>query len=211
MIWFKDIPNLRWLCFRYQDGDDDDYEDYDEEGFVVASGGSSSSASGAVGGSSNPAVVTKNVMGVHAVSGGGGGARRKAWDDEHVLKRKFSALIPAFDPRPGRTNVPQTSDIEIAAPVASVAVDENNSSSSALPVSSVSPPPEEGKVSPILDPSQPKLQLCLRGPNLPGIVDVEIDLNEPEWTIFRAVQYVMQVRYLTVIKKAPRSITLAQK
>jgi E3 ubiquitin-protein ligase HECTD1 len=34
-------------------------------------------------------------------------ARRKAWDDEYVLKRKYSALIPAFDPRPGRTNVNQ--------------------------------------------------------------------------------------------------------
>lgn len=33
--------------------------------------------------------------------------RRKAWDDEYVLKRKYSALIPAFDPRPGRTNVNQ--------------------------------------------------------------------------------------------------------
>ena len=32
-------------------------------------------------------------------------SRRKAWDDEHVLKRKFSALIPAFDPRPGRLEV----------------------------------------------------------------------------------------------------------
>ena len=150
-------------------------------------GGSSSSASGgAVGGSSNPSVVTKNVMGVHAVSGGG--ARRKAWDDEHVLKRKFSALIPAFDPRPGRTNVPQTSDIVVAPPAVAASAEDVPSSVSA------SPPPEEGKASPLLDPSQPRLQLCLRGPNLPGIVDVEIDLNEPEWTIFRAVQYVMQVR-----------------
>ena len=31
--------------------------------------------------------------------------KRKAWDDEHVIKRKFSALIPAFDPRPGRYEV----------------------------------------------------------------------------------------------------------
>ena len=36
--------------------------------------------------------------------------KRKTWDDDHVLKRKFSALIPAFDPRPGRTNTPQTSE-----------------------------------------------------------------------------------------------------
>ena len=106
-----------------------------------------------------------------------------------------SALIPAFDPRPGRTNVPQTSDIEIAPPVVvAVADDDSSAAAAAAATVSASPPPEEGKVSPLLDPSQPKLQLCLRGPNLPGIVDVEIDLNEPEWTIFRSVQYVMQVR-----------------
>jgi hypothetical protein len=28
------------------------------------------------------------------------------WEDETVLHRQFSALIPAFDPRPGHTNVP---------------------------------------------------------------------------------------------------------
>lgn len=42
-------------------------------------------------------------------SAGAGGARsRKPWDDDFVLKRQFSALIPAFDPRPGRTNLNQT-------------------------------------------------------------------------------------------------------
>lgn len=34
--------------------------------------------------------------------------KRRSWDDEYVLKRQFSALIPAFDPRPGRINVNQT-------------------------------------------------------------------------------------------------------
>lgn len=34
--------------------------------------------------------------------------KRRSWDDEYVIKRQFSALIPAFDPRPGRTNVNQT-------------------------------------------------------------------------------------------------------
>ena len=48
--------------------------------------------------------------------GGGGGGRRRTWDDEYVLKRQFSALIPAFDPRPGRTNVNQTQDFEIQSP-----------------------------------------------------------------------------------------------
>lgn len=43
------------------------------------------------------------------------GGRRRTWDDEHVLKRQFSALVPAFDPRPGRTNIAQTQDIVIPA------------------------------------------------------------------------------------------------
>jgi hypothetical protein len=32
--------------------------------------------------------------------------RELSWDDNTVLKRQFSALVPAFDPRPGRTNLP---------------------------------------------------------------------------------------------------------
>ncbi|CAJ0931840.1 unnamed protein product [Ranitomeya imitator] len=47
------------------------------------------------------------------------GGRRRTWDDDYVLKRQFSALVPAFDPRPGRTNVQQTTDLEIPAPGAS--------------------------------------------------------------------------------------------
>lgn len=46
---------------------------------------------------------------VRVASAAGGGARaRRPWDDDFVLKRQFSALIPAFDPRPGRTNLNQT-------------------------------------------------------------------------------------------------------
>lgn len=44
------------------------------------------------------------------------GGRRRTWDDDFVLKRQFSALVPAFDPRPGRTNVQQTTDLEIPTP-----------------------------------------------------------------------------------------------
>ena len=73
--------------------------------------------------------------------------KRKHWDDDHVLKRKFSALIPAFDPRPGRTNINQTSDLEVVAPVGEE-----------LPTITPSPPAA---------PSQ-KLLLSVRGPNLPG-------------------------------------------
>ncbi|XP_029720236.2 E3 ubiquitin-protein ligase Ufd4 isoform X3 [Aedes albopictus] len=97
--------------------------------------------------------------------------KRKSWDDEFVLKRQFSALIPAFDPRPGRTNVNQTSDLEIPAPGSSA--DNGHPSSSH---SDHAPLP------------QPSLALLLRGPNINGVSDVEIPLSQPDWTIFRAVQ-----------------------
>ena len=38
---------------------------------------------------------------------------RRSWDDDFCLKRQFTALIPAFDPRPGRSNVQQIQDIEV--------------------------------------------------------------------------------------------------
>ncbi|XP_065095256.1 E3 ubiquitin-protein ligase Ufd4 isoform X4 [Ochlerotatus camptorhynchus] len=97
--------------------------------------------------------------------------KRKSWDDEFVLKRQFSALIPAFDPRPGRTNVNQTSDLEIPAP--------GNSADNGHPSSSHS------EHAPL---PQPSLALLLRGPNINGVSDVEIPLSQPDWTIFRAVQ-----------------------
>ena len=74
-------------------------------------------------------------------------SRRRTWDDEYVLKRQFSALIPAFDPRPGRTNVAQTQDFEIPAPGA----------------------PEAAAVTPTEGGPQPKLQLFIKGPGLPGV------------------------------------------
>lgn len=115
--------------------------------------------------------------------------KRRSWDDEYVVKRQFSALIPAFDPRPGRTNVNQTSDLEIPAPGTlilhyllaecdwlNVLGQEETGLSS------------EHELLP-----QPKIQLILKGPNMPGVNDVEIELNEPTWTIFRAVQELMQL------------------
>ena len=42
-----------------------------------------------------------------------GERHRRMWDDDLVLKCKHDALVPAFDPRPGRTNIQQTQDIEI--------------------------------------------------------------------------------------------------
>ena len=96
--------------------------------------------------------------------------KRKQWDDEHVIKRKFSALIPAFDPRPGRTNVNQTSDLEIPAPGPDIPLVTPDSSSS----------------------YSQKLQLTVRGPTLPGVPDIEVELASHDWTIFRAVQEIAQ-------------------
>lgn len=97
--------------------------------------------------------------------------KRKSWDDEFVLKRQFSALIPAFDPRPGRTNVNQTSDLEIPVPGA-------ESDSKAIATT--------------LGIAQPTLSLSIKGPNINGVTDVELPLSNPDWTIFRAVQEVIQ-------------------
>lgn len=101
-------------------------------------------------------------------------SKRRSWDDEYVLKRQFSALIPAFDPRPGRTNVNQTTDLEVPPP----GQDETSTST-------------EHELLP-----QPRLQLILRGPNLPGIPDVEIELSDSSWTIFKAVQELIQMAEL---------------
>ncbi|BFZ12481.1 hypothetical protein BsWGS_15521 [Bradybaena similaris] len=91
---------------------------------------------------------------------------RRTWDDEFVLKRQFSALIPAFDPRPGRTNVNQTQDFDIPPP----ATDDSCSSESQTFV------------------AQPKLCLTLKAPCLPGMNDEEVVLNKSTACIFKCVQ-----------------------
>lgn len=107
--------------------------------------------------------------------------KRRSWDDEYVLKRQFSALIPAFDPRPGRTNVNQTSDLDVPSPGGLIS--EGCS--------------EEDRPS-VEEESEPELhlQLVLRGPNLPGVPDVEVELNDSRWTLFRACQELVQTTEL---------------
>lgn len=85
--------------------------------------------------------------------------KRRSWDDEFVLKRQFTALIPAFDPRPGRTNVNQISELDIPPP-------ETSSSSVQQEVG--------GAMDSDLIVPQPKLRLLLRGPNLPGVRSFDI-------------------------------------
>jgi len=94
--------------------------------------------------------------------------RRRAWDDEFVLKGQFKALIPAFDPRPGRSNLNQTVDLDVPSPGISVMKAESSN-----------------------EPNEPKILLTLRLTSASG--DVELDLVNPEWTLFAVCQQLMQV------------------
>ena len=148
-----------------------------------------------------------------------GNTKRRSWDDEFVLKRQFSALIPAFDPRPGRTNVHQTSDLEIPPPVASTSASaaglaESSAAGGAVGAEAVVPGSssllqlgrssraesqqrhEEESGAEMADADlvpQPKLHLVLRGPCLPNIPDVELELTDGDWTVFKAVQKLIQM------------------
>ncbi|XP_069935867.1 E3 ubiquitin-protein ligase HECTD1 isoform X2 [Cherax quadricarinatus] len=122
------------------DDNDDDDEDYEEE----------------------EECYEVTITNFHQVRNG----KRRGWDDDFVIKRQFPALIPAFDPRPGRTNVNQTQDLEITAP----GTEEH-----------LCDTPSEVA-------SGPRLSLTLRGPNLPGIPEVEIPITKKTSTIFAAVQ-----------------------
>ncbi|XP_053567838.1 E3 ubiquitin-protein ligase HECTD1 [Bombina bombina] len=99
------------------------------------------------------------------------GGRRRTWDDDYVLKRQFSALVPAFDPRPGRTNVQQTTDLEIPAP--------------GTPHSELL---EEVECAPA-----PRLALTLKVTGLGSGREVEFPLSNFRSTIFYYVQKLLQL------------------
>ncbi|XP_045592410.2 E3 ubiquitin-protein ligase HECTD1 isoform X16 [Procambarus clarkii] len=122
------------------DDNDDDDEDYEEE----------------------EECYEVTITNFHQVRNG----KRRGWDDDFVIKRQFPALIPAFDPRPGRTNVNQTQDLEIPAP----GTEDHLCDTPSEVVSG------------------PRLSLTLRGPNLPGIPEVEVPITKKTSTIFAAVQ-----------------------
>ncbi|KAL0831252.1 hypothetical protein ABMA28_002100 [Loxostege sticticalis] len=137
-------------------------------------------------------VVSRNLLSLmeeealEAVRGGGGqGMRpRRPWDDDFVLKRQFSALIPAFDPRPGRTNLNQTVDLDIPLNEDSDAeeVSEPTAAAEPAPVASNgngnasdnSSANGNGARLPAL-----RLVLSAGGASMP--------LERPSWTLYRAV------------------------
>ncbi|KAK5970210.1 E3 ubiquitin-protein ligase hecd-1 [Trichostrongylus colubriformis] len=96
---------------------------------------------------------------------GGNKNNFRSWDDELVLKCSFQALIPAFDPRPGRTNVNQTQDVELPAVV-----------------------PDPAQTKPVTHPEETSLRLFLRGPNMSGIENVTIEMDADDNSLFYYVQ-----------------------
>ncbi|XP_046871935.1 E3 ubiquitin-protein ligase HECTD1 isoform X1 [Hypomesus transpacificus] len=106
------------------------------------------------------------------------GGRRRTWDDDFVLKRQFSALVPAFDPRPGRTNVQQTTDLEIPPP--------------GTPRSEVQ---EQVECAP-----SPHLALILKVAGLGTTREVELPLSHYKSTIFYYVQKLLQLSCSGCIK-----------
>ncbi|XP_045495051.1 E3 ubiquitin-protein ligase HECTD1 isoform X4 [Colias croceus] len=100
---------------------------------------------------------------------------RKPWDDDFVLKRQFSALIPAFDPRPGRTNLNQTVDLDIPLN------DDSDVEEAAEPTASGSDATLTENTSTTSTTRLPSLKLVL---NSGG---VSLPLDKPSWTLYRAV------------------------
>ena len=143
------------------------------------------------------------------------------------FKRQSTVLL-------GRTNVNQTSDFDITPPPATglpnLNTEDSNSSENSNKTTNLqsstqsylnaksTPDRETGSATPLSGQSsavytpvqgtqQPRLSLSLRGPNLPGIPDVEIELSSPtassnllnsscasnDRTIFQAVQHLVQL------------------
>uniref|UniRef100_A0A1A8I8D0 E3 ubiquitin-protein ligase n=1 Tax=Nothobranchius kuhntae TaxID=321403 RepID=A0A1A8I8D0_NOTKU len=101
------------------------------------------------------------------------GGRRRTWDDDFVLKRQFSALVPAFDPRPGRTNVQQTTDLEIPLPGLGIPRSEVREEVECVP--------------------SPHLSLTLKVAGLGTTREVELPLSNYKLTIFYYIQRLLQL------------------
>ncbi|XP_072765519.1 E3 ubiquitin-protein ligase HECTD1 isoform X5 [Anoplolepis gracilipes] len=147
-----------------EDNEENDQEEEDEENEEEGDGCE---------GEYEEVMVSRNLLAAFMEEEAPQSSKRRAWDDEFVLKRQFSALIPAFDPRPGRTNINQTTDLEVPPPGSEAQV---NSRIGTLPM--------------------PRLSLSLKGPGFPGIPDIEIPLSDPHASIFQAVQELMQLTEL---------------
>ncbi|CAL2040217.1 unnamed protein product [Caenorhabditis brenneri] len=94
---------------------------------------------------------------------------RSPWEDETVVKCSFEALIPAFDPRPGRSNVNQTLEVELPANV--------NEFGSTRAASSNKK-------------SREQVRFFLRGPNMSGVDNITVEMNDDSSSLFRYMQLI---------------------
>ncbi|CAG0885275.1 unnamed protein product [Cyprideis torosa] len=121
--------------------------------------------------------------------------KKRGWDDDFVLKRQFSCLVPAFDPRPGRNNVHHTADLEI--PALGAASTDTTSPSRAqlsnLPAVS-STCAEEARTSNTIPSGvpEPKISLTVRAMHPQGGSDGVFKLKDPDSTVFKVVQECIQ-------------------
>ncbi|XP_076174502.1 ubiquitin fusion-degradation 4-like isoform X3 [Ptiloglossa arizonensis] len=147
-----------------EDNDENDQEEDDEENEEEGDGCEADY---------EEVMVSRNLLAAFMEEEAPQSSKRRAWDDEFVLKRHFSALIPAFDPRPGRPNINQITELEVPPPGSET---QSSTRVGSLPM--------------------PRLSLTLKGPGLPGVTDVELPLTEPHASIFQAVQELMQLTEL---------------
>ncbi|CAF3339147.1 unnamed protein product [Rotaria socialis] len=94
------------------------------------------------------------------------------WDEDFVLKRQFSVLLPAFDGRPGRTNINATQDLAVPTTMTpkEETLTKRRSDSDALTAANMT--------------------LYIRGPSpsAPGIKDIDIEMSDTDATIFKYIQ-----------------------
>eukprot|EP00080_Pristionchus_pacificus_P012573 PDM72593.1 hecd-1 [Pristionchus pacificus] len=106
------------------------------------------------------------------------------FDDEFILKCTFNALIPAFDPRPGRTNAKQTVDIELPSAHGSAA-----STSTAQPQPVAIHAPTMQPLAALK--SDVRLRLFMVGPNQLGVENVTVEMEEDDECIFKYIQSIV--------------------
>lgn len=117
--------------------------------------------------------------------------RSSPWDDETIIKCTFEALIPAFDPRPGRSNVNQTLEVELPAVVNDATFFCSGSSNS-----STSGAPQHSSASSNASRTLPKkdidgqLRFFLRGPNMAGVDNVTVEMDDDSSSLFRYMQII---------------------
>ncbi|CAD6199393.1 unnamed protein product [Caenorhabditis auriculariae] len=164
--------------------DDDDYYDYSEEGnedetddrrqelaaqlgLPFESFSSMISSRGTLSWKQLSQLMTGS-SGRDRSSGRAGQSSGRGWEDELVVKCQYPALIPAFDPRPGRSNVNQTLDVELPTVVQ-----------------------EASKVSCVSMSEEQQLRLYLRGPNMSGVNNITIEMKDDDASVFKYVQYLV--------------------